>query len=460
MRHRALVILILTGGGCGSDVAIAPPSDGTTASGDGSTGLPTASDGSVASSISETSGMTTQPGDTSSSATAEGDASSTADKVPGCRADLDCTDGTFPFCNAGACVDCADADDPHAACLGADPRSPVCSAGTCVACPPPEESCPAPAPSCDCQPCTSHEECAGGAGCAILTGDCLPATAVYYVDDGGSCPGDGSEATPFCSIQDAVDAIGPEEAGTIRVSIQDPIGSAQAVVIEQGETVALLGTSAAVSILVPTPDGASSILTVNGSDTAVYLDRLRLRSSEDAAAIAVEGATLYATRVEIVQNAGGGVVAGGGAEAWLIGSMIGTAQPDAIAVAVADSTAHVLYSTLVGGSFAPALACTGGSSVDVRNAILLSSHLTPEVDCEGATITTSATEAETGSFNGSQAWFQSFPAGNYHLTPTGAEVFAGLAQWQAGDPIADIDGDPRPAIPRAPDHPGADVPVP
>jgi hypothetical protein len=50
------------------------------------------------------------------------------------------------------------------------------------------------------------------------------------------------------------------------------------------------------------------------------------------------------------------------------------------------------------------------------------------------------------------------PAGDFHLTPMGAMVFADIAVWQTGDHATDIDGDPRPAVDDAADYAGADVP--
>jgi hypothetical protein len=73
-------------------------------------------------------------------------------------------------------------------------------------------------------------------------------------------------------------------------------------------------------------------------------------------------------------------------------------------------------------------------------------------------LTACATEAEVGEFVIGTGWFVSTPAANYHLTPEGAATFADYAVWNTGDPLTDIDGDPRPGVDGAPDFPGADVP--
>lgn len=50
------------------------------------------------------------------------------------------------------------------------------------------------------------------------------------------------------------------------------------------------------------------------------------------------------------------------------------------------------------------------------------------------------------------------PADDFHLQNQGVTVFADIATWQAGDPLVDIDEQPRPGIRGASDHAGADVP--
>src|SRR5690606_13214367 len=106
----------------------------------------------------------------------------------------------------------------------------------------------------------------------------------------------------------------------------------------------------------------------------------------------------------------------------------------------------------------PALGCTNPGSVEVRNSIVVNQGGTPpdELACVGASVLDTATEAEVGSFD--IGWFVGFNGGDFHLTASGSTAFAGIAQWTAGDPRTDIDGDPRPQADGAEDHAGADVP--
>ena len=55
-------------------------------------------------------------------------------------------------------------------------------------------------------------------------------------------------------------------------------------------------------------------------------------------------------------------------------------------------------------------------------------------------------------------WFADYNAGDFHLSGTHPAPIDTAATWQAGDPAADIDGDPRPMTDGAMDHAGADVP--
>jgi len=96
--------------------------------------------------------------------------------------------------------------------------------------------------------------------------------------------------------------------------------------------------------------------------------------------------------------------------------------------------------------------------VELRNSIVVSQGGTSpdEFSCMGATVTTSALEADLGSFD--TAWFTDFNAGDLSLTALGEMTFSELASWREGDPPTDIDGDLRPTMDDTPDFPGADIP--
>ncbi|MEX1368024.1 MAG: hypothetical protein AB1Z98_33145, partial [Nannocystaceae bacterium] len=132
-------------------------------------------------------------------------------------------------------------------------------------------------------------------------------------------------------------------------------------------------------------------------------------------------------------------------------------------ISVAASTATVSYSTVARNDDADtdSLLCTGGVDVRVIDSILVGRDA-GSVDCPTAVIEFCATDepiagnTEVGAANA--AWFINVTGGNFSLTPLGATVFDGIAQWDDGDPPFDIDGDPRPTTSGTPDYAGADIP--
>jgi hypothetical protein len=99
--------------------------------------------------------------------------------------------------------------------------------------------------------------------------------------------------------------------------------------------------------------------------------------------------------------------------------------------------------------------------VTIRNSIIVSYSADPELQCD-ATVTYTATEAMEGGTNTtlgdmSADWFSDFDAGDFHLN-TAPAALATTAQWQTGDPLTDIDGQPRPNTDGAMDYAGADLP--
>ena len=140
---------------------------------------------------------------------------------------------------------------------------------------------------------------------------------------------------------------------------------------------------------------------------------------------------------------------------------------DVVAMTVDGSSADILYCTLGGQFDAPALACTGPTSVTVRNSILVSRAVTTDIDCDDADISYSATEllvpgagnVALGDMNmmDATAWFDGYNGGDFLLNNPPAAVLT-AAQWQAGDPAVDIEGTARPDVDGTADVAGADVP--
>lgn len=88
--------------------------------------------------------------------------------------------------------------------------------------------------------------------------------------------------------------------------------------------------------------------------------------------------------------------------------------------------------------------------------------------CDEAEVTYSATESVVAGVGNQavgemdntmpQLWFVGYGTGDFHLQNEGLTLFADVAQWRAGYPPTDIDGEARPTSDGDLDYAGADVP--
>ena len=373
--------------------------------------------------------------------------SSTTGPMP-CVDDQDCPDAAAPFCEpvSGECVRCDGVKDPDGACAELDPMAPLCVEGDCVQCTAAApEACMGTTPVCDdasntCVPCTEHGQC-GEAACNLYTGACLPGDAVVHV----------GPRQDFETLGEAVSSFAPTAEGTIVVH---QANYDEAITVDGGRVLAFLAYADDTPLWILAGGGAPQLAVTDGT---VFLDGLRLSSNADDRGLVVNGGRAWVDRARIVQNSGGGVLAQAGAELTLRNCFVG-GPIDGDAVAVNASTLDMLYTTAGAGPVAVgrtrAVFCDDGLQVEARNSILLSLDDDPEVECPGVTLVDSATEAEVG-FDA--MWFTNYVNGDFHLTPAGADIFDGLAEWRSGDPSTDIDGQPRPAVDPSPDYAGADI---
>lgn len=397
--------------------------------------------------------------------TDEGDAETTTTATTGpaaCASDDHCG-GSTPFCHAnGACVACDGMPVPDAACAGQDESMPLCVDGECVQCSQANTAvCDARLQICDpetqaCTGCVEHADCESGA-CELAVGRCFPADAVVLeVDD--------AAGADHATVVGAVAAIVNGGFGILRVHERSDFAAYQAAhVVDASKTIALLGAPGEAPLL--QGDAGAPALHVEGMDTAVYIEGLALRdTAQDGRGLVVREGTVWVDRSRIVQNTGGGVLAEAGAQLTIRSSFVGGDVNGVAAVEVQGATARILYATLGGGfGGAVALVCDPTATVDVRNSVLVARTNSPAVSCEGATFEHDAAELDLEGTNTavgsmSTTWFQGYPQGELGLSMVGADVFADVAAWREGDPLADIDGDPRPAVDGALDHAGADVP--
>jgi len=403
---------------------------------------------STSESSTETGSGTESTGSSSESGSSE---SSTTGPVP-CVGNEDCTEPGAPFCEPGSgqCVSCDGTANPDGACAELDPGLPLCVGGACVQCTAKQdEQCTGMTPVCDegsneCVPCTGHEQCRDAA-CNLFTGACLPEDAVFHVGPGQT----------FETLNDAVMNVALGGEATLVVHQAD---YNEAVTLDGGRTVAFLAAEGELPVWALIA-GNSPQLTVETGST-VLMEGLQLSSNANDLGVRVTGGQAWLDRTRVVQNAGGGILAEADAELVLRNCFVGGSVVDVDAIALNGSTMTMVYTTAGGGTVlggrARALYCEAATIANVRNSILVSADTMPEVECAGATLTDSATEADVGNLN--IMWFNGYATGDFSLTGMGATTFADVAEWSTGDPLVDIDGNPRPAVDGSPDYAGADVP--
>ncbi len=335
---------------------------------------------------------------------------------------------------------------------------PLCEAGACVACP--ETVCPAASAACDCTACVKHEDCSEGAACDADTGQCL--VDVLYVDDHGACPGDGTEASPYCLPQDAIDAVGPGGSATIRIRPGVGIGYQQDIALLPGQTLAMIGEGDYVPNLNAQPGGAESVLTVAEADATLWLTGLRFRAGDEGPAVTVAGGTVHASAIQVADSAAGALRVTDGGNVDLENSFLAHwwSQETAIAVDGASFAARNI-SLVWANTPTGVITCTRSATVELHDSIVASAAAVDDFLCDGAVLELDhvVTKADVGPPPYTFPWFENQYGADLHLRPAGAAVFADYAQWNTGDPTTDIDGDPRPLIDGTPDFPGADVPV-
>ncbi|MCX4240016.1 hypothetical protein OEB96_05275 [Paraliomyxa miuraensis] len=428
-------------GQCGSDVTTAPTTD------EGTTTTTTADD------TESTSVTTTIDPDTAT--TTISDTDTTTGPPPSC----DEPDGTFgetctgntPFCVGGECMRCS-SDDPLTTCGG----SLVCAPnGACVECTTEEDgACTVDSPYCDpitntCMPCSEHEHC-GPAACNLFTGACVGGMVVTA--------GAGQQ---YPTLAAAVAAVNAGGGGTIIVAT----GSYdEEVIIGGGAIIAFLADEGAAVTWQRTQGVGAPQLRVTGGAT-VLMDEMDLRNNDSAVdpALRVDGASLWVDRGVIAQNDGIAVRTEASAEVVLRNCFIGGEVDLPALNNTMGSSMTIRYSTIGGGTGnSNGILCDAGSDVTVSDSIILTRGGLPEVDC--AMLTAEHTAANTvlvgtdnievmGTMTG---WFTSYNTGDFHLSVSGQPVFQGVAQWNDGDPLVDIDGMARSGADGTPEYAGAD----
>jgi hypothetical protein len=374
----------------------------------------------------------------------------------GCVDNSECTDPDAPLCLEQLCVPCGEAPDPDAACAEVDSATPACGAsGACVQCTDTNPiACDGTSPVCDtqaqtCRGCAEHDEC-GETACAFATGECFPDDCILEV------PGD------HASLEAAINAVPDDGFCVIRLSENGGTDYVDTtVVIDGGKRIAFLNAGGSQIIIQGTGDPTFTV-----SDASeVYLHRLRVSGNGSDLGLQVSGnnSSLDLDRTEVVDNNGGGIAVAAGAYLRLRNSIVG-GNGAAAAVSVASGIADILAATLVGpGINGRALSCGVAGSATARNSLFFGEDDNDEVNCADLDVTYSASEqALAGTGNESveltDTSFQTFPSANFHLSLGGAALLDDIARWTTGDPLVDIDGDPRAGVDGTMEHAGADIP--
>jgi hypothetical protein len=390
-----------------------------------------------------------------------------------CRDPGDCTDLEAPFCSpTGTCVPCDVLDNPDDSCATVYPDTPVCDAGTCVQCTSAKpEACDGPTPVCGqdltCTACTEHFEC-----------------------DDSACHLDGPDQGA-CFDVDSVIEVG--NTAQLNTAISGLSGTDQAVIVLTGGDyssvqvellnsleVAIIGTGNA-----EISGNTGSGLVAASGNAILYLSNLVVRSNGSGHGVTCSGTSLWADDSVVRSNNGQGLSISGGCEAHLRRTVVRGNSGGGIsvdnaelamrnsavianlnagslsAIRIISSAVDITYSTIVNNvavSGIDNIECLSNPSGSVRNSIVLAANSGSISGCGSIDFSGNAVDqnglggdnVNVGVYN--STWFDDADNWDFRISPTGEPIFMDIAEWQAGDPLTDIDGNPIPT--EMPSFPG------
>lgn len=377
-----------------------------------------------------------------------------------------------PFCVemdvCGSCSELVGTD-----CADIDAINPAChpELGTCVECTSENQMACGPAEVCnqyknDCGTCFEHEQCPSGA-CDMKSGSCFPEANVVWVERRNNCAGEnGSEDTPYCLLQTAIETEGGKD---LVIMLKQGIGPQhEPVTVSNGIKVAIIG-AVSPRPKISAPAANEPRITVD-SNSWLYISKVDLVDSPKAASfLACQGSTLQLDQVTlsgngvplstdtcdvvvkrsvITANTSYNLVIGSSFK--LINSFVSSNKINDLGPFRIDANVEITHSTIVdnSGTTTSGFSCLSDKPFKIRNSVLLGQ---PET-LQGCSVDAS------GTFDGVPAdlnmLFQAPQKGVFRPQPGAAEINE-LAEWADGDPYVDYDGDPRPNIAGATDFAGA-----
>lgn len=374
-----------------------------------------------------------------------------------CDSPDDCASGV---CFETECVPCGDTPDPDVACSDSDSATPFCSAdgSSCVACT--ASSCDGSTPACDpeagCVACDEHSQCPDSA-CHLGgpdTGSCFDVADVVEVSD--TAEFDAALDSITSGSQRAIHLLAGEYSTLIAVDL--------------GEEVALIGEPGTTLT-----GGATNLIYHNGgrlylhrleidtgpnraiavaSDAAIWIDDVTVANYNTALNVFGGSAIVRRSQFRGTQFEGGLVVINEGASLVATNSGFGPQGNPALSTA---GELDLRYVTIAGNT--QGVECFPQASGQIRNSILVNPGTT-NVGCGGnLNYIDNASDAfsfgeDVGAYD--TAWFTISSGSTFFLSASGQAVFEDIADWDEGDPLVDIEGDPRPTKVRG--YPGVDEP--
>jgi cysteine-rich repeat protein len=311
-------------------------------------------------------------------------------------------------------------------------------------------------------PCDDDSDCAADSLCDLLTGKCEWPEDVVWVDcNAGTCPGQGTQAEPFCDLGDALAAVQAGQA--VRITggaCTGPFTVDTADITVYGSGTAVLDAASCPALLV---DGVTAVvrdLTVGGSGAeggvaavnggALYLYQSEVSNSQ-CVGVRCEGSWCELRRNQVRSNSGGGVLIQGG-DFRLVNNIVAgngdnTSPFGGVSLdAPGASPAVFWHNTVTANSGQGGATADGGvycaTAVDLVNSILWGQQNGSAVSGSCAPRYCIVDQAGFDGVNNNQEADPLLDA-NYHLQAGSPAIDNGDSS-NITPPTVDIDGDTRP----------------